>query len=226
MIDIQSLLMGMIPYVQYVSFGLLLLAGLNLPVSEDIVFIVSASLAATIVPENTFYIFAGCFLGAFMSDLEAYLIGRFAIKRMLSGTILNRLNIFNSKKLEQKIETVRRYFLKYGGKTLFAGRFIPFGVRNVLFMTSGLIHMNIIKFIIIDLCALICTSTILFSLGYSFGNKLEHIFPYLNRYKLVIVGIFVAGVILVVIRNRYIKRELPGPNVLMDANPSKNALRE
>lgn len=226
MFDIQEILIGMTPYVQYVSFGLLLLAGFSLPVSEDIVIIISASIAATVVPENTYYIFAGCFLGAYLSDIEAYLIGRFGIKKILFSRPVLRLKIVNREKVEQKFETVSAYFTKYGGKTLFFGRFIPFGMRNVLFMTSGLIRMNAIKFMIIDFCALSCTSLLLFSIGYSFGNNFERIFPYLNRYKLIIAGIFIAVVLLLVIRNKMLKPGLTGQNDAMTANHSKNAIIE
>ena len=63
-------------YVHLISFGLLILAGFNFPVSEDLIMIISGSIAATIVPENTFYIFAGCFWGAYFSDIIAYSLGR------------------------------------------------------------------------------------------------------------------------------------------------------
>lgn len=225
MFDIQAILAGMAPYLHYVSFGLLLLAGLNLPVSEDVVFIVSASLAATVVPEHTYYIFAGCFLGAYLSDIEAYLIGRYGINRVLFSSVLLRTKIVNREKIDQKIETVKAYFSKYGGKTLFFGRFIPFGMRNVLFMTSGLIHMNMIKFMIIDLCALLCTSSILFYLGYSFGNNFERIFPYLNRYKLVILGVAGIAVVLYVIRIKFFKRGLAVRNAI-EVVPPKNVIIE
>ena len=50
---ITNILLNAAPYVHFISFGLLLLAGFNLPISEDLVFIVSASIAATMVPVVT-----------------------------------------------------------------------------------------------------------------------------------------------------------------------------
>jgi len=75
--DIPDYLISMAPYLHYVSFALLILAGFNLPISEDVVMIVSGSIAATVVPENTFIILVGCFLGAYISDIFAYCMGRY-----------------------------------------------------------------------------------------------------------------------------------------------------
>jgi len=184
----------MAPQVHFISFFLLLLAGFNLPVSEDIVFIVSAAIASSIVPENTIQIFIGCFVGAYFSDIIAYSIGRFG------GNKLLKINLFKKMMPEDRIITIEKYFEKYGKKTLFFGRFIPFGVRNVMFISAGLIRMKPIKFLLIDLLALCFTSTILFSLGYSFGNKYKLIFPYLNRYKIVVFSIFLLVIALIFLK--------------------------
>jgi len=188
---IADLLYSFAPHVQYISFGLLILAGFNMPVSEDIVFIISASIASTIVPQNTTMIFAGCFLGAYLSDLIAYTLGRYGIVYLL------RFRFFNRLLPEKKVETIQNYFRKYGGKTLFFGRFIPFGVRNVLFMTSGLTKMRLVKFMVIDLCALTVTSSVLFGTGYAFGKNYKTILPYLNRYKIILFGIFLVTLVVI-----------------------------
>jgi len=206
MIDIKDVILGLAPYTHYISFGLIMLAGLNIPISEDIVFIISASIAATMLPQNAPYIFAGCFLGAYLSDIVAYAIGRYGINKIIFSKIMIRSKIVNREKVEGKIETIRGYFTRYGGKTLFFARFVPFGVRNITFMTCGLIKMKLAKFMLIDLCAATCTSIILFSLGYSFGNNYEMIFPYLRRYKFIIFGIFIAVIVLLVLRNKLAKR--------------------
>ncbi len=202
MIDITYLLKSMVQHTHFISFGLLLLAGFNIPVSEDLVFIISASIAATTVPENSVKIFAGCFLGAFLSDITAYTIGRYGINRILFSPLLVRARIVNRASLEYKLEKAKGFFDRYGGKALFFGRFIPFGVRNVIFMSCGLTHMPFIKFMIIDLAALTCTSSILFFLGYSFGNNYDIILSYISRYKIVIFILFALLVLLIIIRKK------------------------
>ncbi len=217
MLNVKDLLLGMVPYTHFISFGLLLLAGLNLPISEDVVFIISASIAATLAPENRYLIFAGCFLGAMCSDIIAYCIGRYGINRILSSRSLIKLKLIHPEKMERRIQKAVDYFDRYGGKTIFFGRFIPFGIRNAIFMTCGIIRMNPLKFFLIDVSALVCTSTILFTLGYTFGNKYEDLFPYMNRYKFVLIGLIFVIALIMFIRKKYflkntgIKESLP-PN--------------
>jgi len=203
MIDITYLLKSMAQYAHFISFGLLLLAGFNIPVSEDLVFIISASLAATTVPENSVKIFTGCFLGAYLSDITAYTIGRYGINRLLSSPLLVRARIVNPAALKNRLSYAKGFFDRYGGKALFFGRFFPFGVRNVLFMSCGLIHMPILKFLIIDLSALVCTSTILFFLGFSFGNNYQTILTYISRYKIIIIILVVLFVLFILIRKKF-----------------------
>lgn len=184
------------PYVHFVSFGLLLLAGLSLPVSEDLVIIISASIAATVMPENAVIIFIGCFFGAYLSDWIPYLIGRFGGPRLLKTPFFAR--IFN----REKIDLIESYFRKYQVKTIFFGRFIPFGVRNALFFTAGFSGVRFHKFLMIDLCALALTSTIQFSIGYALGDNFRDIFPYLNRYKLIILSLLTAVILFWIVKNR------------------------
>ena len=198
--DIINLLsVSMAENLHFISFGLLLLAGLNFPVSEDLVFIISASIAATIIPENTYLIFFGCYLGAYMSDIIAFSLGRYGLP------LLFKTNLFNRKSTRKKIVRIESYFNKYGGKTLFIGRFIPFGVRNMLFLTAGMVKFNFFKFLLIDLAALTVTSTLLFYLGFKFGENIEIIMHYLNSYKIAVFVFFVLFVLIFIIKKRWFR---------------------
>ena len=186
MASLTQLLFDFAPYVHFVAFFLLILAGFNLPISEDIVFIISASIAATIVPENTFKIAAACVLGAYSSDIIAYCLGRYGMKFILQHKKLARFYPM------KKINKIESYYISHGAKTLFFGRFIPFGVRNIIFLTAGLAKMKFLKFCIVDFMALSITSTILFTSGYQLGANYDIIFPFLNKFKIGIFIIFVA----------------------------------
>lgn len=186
---ISQLLLDFVPYVHFISFALLFLAGFNLPISEDIVFIVSASIAATIIPENTVKIAAGCILGAYSSDITAYCIGRYGINVVMQHKRLARFYP------REKIQKIEYYYKTHGAKTLFFGRFIPFGVRNIIFLTAGLAKMKFHTFLIVDLLALLITSAILLSTGFLLGTNYHTIFPYLHKYKIIIFAFFIAGVL-------------------------------
>ncbi len=197
-----SILQSAAPQAHFIAFGLLLLAGINIPVSEDIVFIISASLAATVVPENMYKLFAGCFAGAYLSDIIAYSIGRFAGTRILQSSRLYKIKFFNKNFSRAKMIKIETYFSNYGAKTLFFGRFIPFGVRNMLFMTSGLIKMPLKKFLLVDFLALVFTSIILFKLGLIFGENYKNLFSILQQYKIIIFSVFIAIVLLLFVKHK------------------------
>ncbi len=197
-----SLLQSAAPEAHFIAFGLLVLAGFNFPVSEDIIIILSASLAATVVPENTVKLFIGCFAGAYISDIIAYLIGRFAGARILQSERFYKIKFFNKNFSKKRMAKIENYFEKYGVKTLFFGRFIPFGVRNMLFMTSGLIKLPMKKFLLIDLAALAMTSTILFKLGMIFGSNYQVLLDAINQYKIIIFSIFIFIIVLLFVRHK------------------------
>ena len=191
---LSEFLYNLAPYIHFIAFGLLLLAGINIPVSEDLVFIISASIAATLVPQNTLIIFTCCFLGAYSSDIIAYSIGRYAGRQVMETKFIRKFIP------EKKLFKVEEYFHEYGQKTLFFGRFIPFGVRNVLFIAAGIARMRFHRFLVIDVLALSITSSILFTLGYLFGENYRLIIPYLDRYKNMVFLLFVITIIVIIVR--------------------------
>jgi membrane protein DedA with SNARE-associated domain len=172
-----------------------MLAGLNFPVSEDLVVIGSAVLAATIVPQNFYYLLVCAYLGVYLSDLESYwlarILGRKALRLKFTARIVS----------PQKLEKVKYFLDKYGALALAGGRFIPFGFRNALFMTCGLSKMKFWKFALGDFVASVITTTILFSLGYSFGKNYPVLLDYLTRWKFyIIITVFAITVLVILIR--------------------------
>ncbi|MBN1500834.1 MAG: DedA family protein [Spirochaetes bacterium] len=177
-------------YTPLIAFTLLFLAGFNLPVSEDLVIIVSASIAATITPDKTFIILLACFSGAFISDVFVYLIGKYFAVRIVNHKYVRKIIPAS------KINTIAIFFKKYGSKTLFFGRFIPFGVRNAIFMTCGLVKMDLFHFTIIDLSALTLTTAILFFLGYKFGENYSRILNFVGHFKILVIIVIIIIIII------------------------------
>jgi membrane-associated protein len=178
-------------YAHYYIFFILMLAGLNFPISEDLTIITAGMLASTIVPENTAVIFFWLFLGCYLSDWEAYWIGR-----KLGPKLWTSPRFFGAIRPGQ-LETIERFWNRFGGFTLLFGRFIPFGVRNCLFMTAGMGKMPFHRFLIIDGISCAISTTTLFSLAYSFGKNYHDLYLLLQRWNVVIFWIFslcVAGI--------------------------------
>lgn len=161
--DLIALIQANIEYAPCIIFGVLLLAGFNIPVSEDGMIFISAVLASS-HPGTRLQFFLAVYAGAYVSDLICYWLGR------LLGPKLFNIRMFANMASPEKIDKVGYYFERYGVFTLIVGRFIPFGVRNAMFLTAGLSKMNFVKFALADLLA--CTISVMtyFYLYYQYGE--------------------------------------------------------
>ena len=185
--ELIQIIQANIQYAHFIIFGTLLLAGLNIPVSEDGMLLISALLANK-HPEYLAHLFIGVYLGAYFSDLICYSLGR------VLGPRLFKIRFFANMVPPERITKISAYYQKYGVVTLIIGRFIPFGVRNALFLTAGLGKMNFIKFALSDLLACTISSISFFSLYYYYG---ESVIAYIKQGNivffsllLVLLGVF------------------------------------
>lgn len=186
---IISLIFEHAPYAHWIVFGALMLAGINVPISEDLMIIFSAVLAATVVPENTYKLFLAVFLGCYISDWACYWIGR------KFGPKLWNIRWFAKTFDPKKIDQIQAYYEKYGFLTLLIGRFIPFGVRNGLFLTAGLGKMPFGKFLLSDGIACILSNTALFTLAYTVGKNYEMLIETLKTFNIFLFSAFLIAII-------------------------------
>ncbi|MDE3045094.1 MAG: DedA family protein [Verrucomicrobiota bacterium] len=176
-------------HAHWIIFGALMLAGINVPISEDLMIILSAVLAATVIPEHTFLLFAAVFLGCYLSDWVCYGIGR------KFGPRLWNFRWFAKTISPKRLDQIHLYYQKYGFWTLLIGRFIPFGVRNCLFLTAGMGRMPFGKFILSDGIACLASNTTLFTLAYLAGKNYQAILQPLKTINLLLFGAFVMSII-------------------------------
>jgi len=167
-------------HAHWIIFLLLLLSGLNLPISEDIVLLGGGAIASTCLPHGQgyavqlyFWIFLGCYLAAW----EGYWIGR------LLGPNLYRFKIFNSLITESRMERLRSYYAKYGIFTFIIGRFCPGGVRSALFISSGLTKMPFGLFLLRDGFACLISTFVLFNIGYHFAANIDKLLKGAQAYS-------------------------------------------
>jgi membrane-associated protein len=195
----------------FIIFSLLLLAGFNIPVSEDLMIILSASIAIK-NPEYVFPLYFGVYAGAYCSDLICYTIGRLigpkiwdistqANAKMESTSIPKPIKFIVSKFLlmlskiaaKESVDKISNFYKKYGIFTLIFGRFIPFGVRNTLFFSAGMGKMNFYKFALSDLVACTLSSSLLFSMIYIYGETV-----YKDYFKPVSYAFFGSFILIIV----------------------------
>ena len=178
-------------HAHFVIFGLLLLGGFNLPMSEDLIIIFAGVLAATVIPEHTVILFLSVYLGCTLADWICYWMGRRLGPKLWKFKWVNRL--VNKRRLAQ----IQNYYSRYGFRTLLLGRFIPFGVRNCLFLAAGLSKMPFKKFILYDAIACFTTNSVLFSLAYLCGKNIDALFDFLKTFNILIFTVFVVSIIAV-----------------------------
>ncbi len=193
--ELIQIIQANIQYAHYMIFGALLLAGLNIPVSEDAMLFISAILASQ-NPEYLPHLFIAVYLGAYFSDLICYGLGR------VLGPKLFEIRFFANMVPPERITKISAYYQKYGVATLIIGRFIPFGVRNALFLTAGLGQMNFIRFALSDLLACTISSVSFFTLYYYYG---ETVIAYIKQGNIAIFSLLLIFLGAVWYRNKITK---------------------
>lgn len=167
----------------WIIFCLLLLTGLNIPISEDILLLSGGAIASLCIPDHTLKLYLWIFFGCYLSAWEAYWIGR------LLGPKLYRSPLFRSVITPHRLNQLRTFYAKFGVFTFIIGRFCPGGIRNALFMSSGLTKMPFYLFILRDGLGCLISSSVIFSAGYYFSQNIDSILFYVKRYEHFFIGL-------------------------------------
>lgn len=181
---LDFVLLGLIyQYPQWgyvIIFFALILAGCNMPVSEDLMILTTGFLASAVVPEHFFHLWVALFLGAYLGDWISYWTGRLLGNRILQIKWLKKwVN-------KERIDKMHLFYEKWGFIAFLVGRFIPFGFRNCLFVSAGMGHMSFKKFIIVDGIASLCSTAVGFYLAYTFGQHWKGLFEYLKGFDTIV----------------------------------------
>lgn len=190
----EALLEFISSYVSYwplAVFLLLLLAGLNLPISEDALIILSAAMVHQ-NPKLLLPTYVALYIGIFFSDVMVYTMGRLLSKGFLQFKFLKK------KLTPEKLEWVSTNLEKHGLFTFITCRFIPFGVRNALFLCSGFVGLNPEKFLLFDSIAALISSSTLFFLVYFIGQAAKK--------GLEVIGIILFVALVIVLAILFIRR--------------------
>lgn len=184
-----------IPYWPLVCFSLLILAGFNLPVSEDAVIVLSAGVTLS---DNSLIIptWIALYLGIFISDIMVYWWGYFLSKGMFQFKKIRKTLT------ENKIRLVAKTLDDYGFRTFIVCRFIPFGIRNTLWMSSGFVGLPFKRFLFYDSIATLVSCSTLYHLVRFIGEGASVV------YKIIGIVLFIALIVLFVFMIRHvIKKE-------------------
>lgn len=177
-------------YAHWFLFGAILLAGMNIPISIDLLMIFAAFLAAVIIPDHLWHLYLAMFLGCYLSAFLGYWMGR------LLGHKLKKYHWFNRIASEKRMNIIKAFYLRYGFWTLLIGRFIPLGVRNCIFILTGASRMSFIKFALWDLVACFTWSSLFFYLFLRLSKRYPLMMTYPKTIGILIFGAFFIAVII------------------------------
>ena len=164
----------------WIIFIALILAGCNLPVSEDLMILTSGFLASAVVPENKWLLWFCLFAGAYVSDWCAYWIGR------LLGHKILKIKWIRKVITQERLEKMHTFYDRFGFWAFLVGRFIPFGFRNCLFTSAGMGKMSFKRFLLIDGIASLASTSVGFYLAYTFGSHWKNVFNYLKSFDILV----------------------------------------
>lgn len=184
-----------ISYFPLVIFTSLLLGGFNLPISEDIIVITAAVLCKqekASIP--SFY--AALYIGAVLSDYLVYFWGWLLGRGRISGKFFSRLIS------ENNINRISTALNRHGFLTFLCGRFIPFGIRNIISMTSGFVNFPFYKFALFDAIAAVFNISALFWLVYFLGRRGSH---FMKIIGIVLLLLFLGFSIYVIRSEKFLK---------------------
>jgi membrane-associated protein len=144
------------------------------------------------------------FSTAVVGDNLNYLIGK-----MPGSRLVKRYG--HHLKIREGVDATRRYFSKYGGRTVLFGRLIA-GIDAFIPFTAGLSDMPYGRFVMYDTAGIVLYTALFVSLGYFFGDRWEYIDSIFNRLGYGLLGLIVIIVAAVlIVRHRRKKREEASP---------------
>jgi membrane protein DedA with SNARE-associated domain len=151
----------------------------GLPIPGETSILVGGALAASgDLDLPLVWVFAAA--GAIIGDNIGYVIGRFFLRRVLTGP--GRF----AHRLERSVARSEVYFRRHGGKTVFFGRWLPV-LRVTAAWMAGASHMQWRRFAVFNALGGIGWAISISSLGYFAGKSADSVVGVLGILALVIV---------------------------------------
>jgi membrane protein DedA with SNARE-associated domain len=180
---------SLIAYSSYLGvFATLCLAGLGLPIPEEIV-VVTAGVLSHQGVMRWWLALPVCLLGVVIGDIALYGIGRHFGERALALPLIRRV-----------LDPARRVrmeaaYRKRGALIVFGARHVA-GLRGAAFLTAGIVHLPFWKFLLADGIAIAYGIPLSFGLAYFFSEHVHRLMAEVHRVErwIAVVAVLVAAV--------------------------------
>ena len=167
-------------------FGLLMCAGLGLPVSEDGLAIWAGGLLGRGEnPYPTYQYVIALYCGAIFSDMLTFSIGRLTQNSV--GARIQKVLFKDPRKIEKAMVTIR----KYGDKAGFIQR-LSIGARLPITFFSGYSGIHPLKFMLGTALGACVTLPIQLGVGYAMRNQIAQALGFLEEYGGMVAALILA----------------------------------
>lgn len=178
--------------------GVLLAAGMGLPLPEDIPLMVGGLLSAQGVT-NVYLVFGLAYVSILVGDFMIFSMGRRlgpkALQKPWAAKVLT----------PRRQEQLNQHFRKHGPLTIVVARHMA-GLRAPAFLMAGVARMSPLKFILSDAFGACLSVPLFIFVGYKFGENLEEILQRIKQYQLAAGGVAAALVLVTLLVRRILKR--------------------
>jgi len=165
----------------YVVVAFLIVAGLGVPIPEDIMLLASGILVQR-GSVSYWEALALCAMGVFIGDTFIFLIARRLGARVLT------VRPFRWIITPERHVKVEEMFAKYGNLIVFMGRHMA-GLRAPIFAMAGIHRMPLYKFWLYDGLGLCVSAPIVIGIGYWLADNIDRAKELMQRFEFVVLTV-------------------------------------
>lgn len=194
MVHTFDLLVNYLEHFTYLGIYLILLvSGAGLPIPEEAV-LISSGYLVHLGYAHLSIVIPVCLGGMISGDLVTYFIGRRA------GPGLLRHPLLRWAMTEERLEKIRRYYTKYGQKTVFFSRYAA-GIRQASYFMAGAMGVPLKDFLIMEVLAACSTGPLSVTIAYLLGGHIDSVLEFFGRARIVVTaGVVIALIVFVLWR--------------------------
>lgn len=198
-------IMNFIQQYGYISlFSLMILENLFPPIPSEVIL----TFMGFMISQNRFQMIGSIVVATLGSFIGTYIL--YSLGKLLTPEYLNQfLKSFLAKKLHFKKENIEKtedYFLRFGTKFVFFGRFIPM-IRSFISIPAGMSQMPLFTFSLYSLLGTLIWDTLLIFIGFYLGYRWELIKTLMNDYKIICLIVFLCLIVYWLIKKVSLKNK-------------------
>ena len=162
-------------------FVILSLCGLGLPMPEDVALLAGGFLAHKGITRYPITMVVSL-LGVIAGDNSLYFIGRGVGANLLRYFGLKKSELTEDEAADNHVDRMAAFMHRHGHLAIFYARFFA-GFRALVYLSAGSLGVPSSRFFLYDLAGAAISVPVVVTLGYVFGDQLEHVIRYIGGFQ-------------------------------------------